>query len=127
MSLVPIAARCGLQPALALALHQVLLALVLLASACVALPALAQALPNAPSARLHAEAEAPAAAVHVPLAGKNLVPSTVPQPILSYWTTWYVQNYPDNKPLGSSAMGDRQLFSVRTNAKHVIFHRGTYT
>lgn len=30
---------------------------------------------------------------------------------LSYWTTWYVQNYPANEPTGGKQMGDKQLFA----------------
>ena len=43
-------------------------------------------------------------------APRNFVPTTPSQDPLSYWTTWYVQNYPNNRPSGGAAMGDLQLF-----------------
>eukprot|EP01043_Picozoa_sp_COSAG02_P025376 COSAG02_NODE_1424_length_12684_cov_13.471116_4_plen_706_part_00 len=54
--------------------------------------------------------EASASAVAAPYAARNFVPTTPTKDPLSYWTTWYVQNYPKNSPLGGAAMGDLQLF-----------------
>eukprot|EP00035_Acanthoeca_spectabilis_P033527 m.24153 g.24153 ORF g.24153 m.24153 type:complete len:483 (+) comp6034_c0_seq1:3-1451(+) len=42
---------------------------------------------------------------------RSFVPPAAPISPVNYWTTWYVQNYPSNNPLGGMAMGDKQLFS----------------
>jgi len=41
----------------------------------------------------------------------TFVPSAATGPIFSYWTTWYVENYPALVPKGGAAMGDAQLFA----------------
>ena len=52
------------------------------------------------------------AATTVPVvAAVSFVPTSTPLPVISYWTTWYVQNYPDMVPIGGNAMGDAQLFA----------------
>ena len=56
-------------------------------------------------------------ALLVPIRSQSFVPSAPTHGhTMSYWTTWYTQNYPLMRPLGGKAMGDLQLFAPSSPA-----------